>query len=130
MEITCVPFSGGGQKYIHSLLLSLQIKFFVLFFWGGSSCFIEMQFISVQFSHSVMPNSLRPHESQHAGPSCPSQTPGVYPMSIGLVMPCHLILCCPLLLLPPIPPSIRVFSNESTLRIRWPKFQLQHQSFQ
>ena len=33
----------------------------------------------------------------------------------------HLILCCPLLLLPPIPPSIRVFSNESTLRRRWPK---------
>ena len=43
-------------------------------------------------------------------------------MSIGSVMPSnHLILCCPLLLLPPIPPSIRVFSNESTLRIRWPK---------
>ena len=35
----------------------------------------------------------------------------------------HLILCHPLLLLPPIPPSIRVFSNESTLRMRWPKYQ-------
>ena len=34
----------------------------------------------------------------------------------------HLIFCCPLLLLPPIPPSIRVFSNESTLRMRWPKY--------
>ena len=34
----------------------------------------------------------------------------------------HLILCCPLLLLPPIPPSIRVFSNESAHRIRWPKY--------
>ena len=34
----------------------------------------------------------------------------------------HLILCCPLLLLPPIPPSIRVFSNGSTLRMRWPKY--------
>ena len=34
----------------------------------------------------------------------------------------HLILCCPLLFLPPIPPSIGVFSNESTLRIRWPKY--------
>ena len=44
-------------------------------------------------------------------------------MSIKSVMPSsHLILCCPLLLLPPIPPSIRVFSNESTLRIRWPKY--------
>ena len=45
------------------------------------------------------------------------------PMSIKSVMPSsHLILCRPLLLLPPIPPSIRVFSNESTLPIRWPKY--------
>ena len=43
--------------------------------------------------------------------------------SIKLVMPSsHLILCCPLLLLPPIPPSIRVFPNESTLHMRWPKY--------
>ena len=45
------------------------------------------------------------------------------PMSIESVMPSnYLILCHPLLLLPPIPPSIRVFSNESTVRIRWPKY--------
>ena len=45
------------------------------------------------------------------------------PMSIETMMPSnHLILCRPLLLLPPIPPSIRVFSNESALRIRWPKY--------
>ena len=44
-------------------------------------------------------------------------------MPIELVMPSnHLILCCPLLLLPPIPPSIRIFSNESTLHIRWPEY--------
>ena len=44
-------------------------------------------------------------------------------MSIESVMPSnHLILCCPLLLLPSIFPSIRVFSNESALRIRWPKY--------
>jgi len=43
--------------------------------------------------------------------------------SIESVMPSsHLILCYPLLLLPPIPPSIRLFSNESTLRMRWPKY--------
>jgi len=43
--------------------------------------------------------------------------------SIESVMPSsHLILCCPLLLLPPIPPSIRVFSNEPTIRMRWPKY--------
>ena len=45
------------------------------------------------------------------------------PISIGSVMSSrHLILCRPLLLLPPIPPSIRVFSNESTLPIMWPKY--------
>ena len=45
------------------------------------------------------------------------------PMSIESVMPSsHLILCHPLLLLPSIPPSIRVFSNESTLHMRWPKY--------
>ena len=44
-------------------------------------------------------------------------------MSVESVMPSsHLILCRPLLLLPPIPPSIRVFSNKSTLRMRWPKY--------
>ena len=44
-------------------------------------------------------------------------------MCIKLVMPSsHLILCCPLLLLPPIPPSIRGFSNDSTLCMRWPKY--------
>ena len=54
--------------------------------------------------------------------------------SIELVMPSsHLILCRSLLLLPPIPPSIRVFSNESTLCMRWPKywrFSFKHHSFQ
>ena len=83
-----------------------------------------------QFHRSVVSNSLRPHESQHARPPCPSPTPEITQThihqvgdSIKLVMPSsHLILCRPLLLLPPIPPSIRVFSNESTLRMRWPKY--------
>ena len=80
-------------------------------------------YISVQFSHSVMSDSLRPHESQHARPPCPSTTPRVHSHSHPSSRPSsHLILCHPLLLLPPIPPSIRVFSNESTLRMRWPKY--------
>ena len=62
---------------------------------------------------------MRPHESQHASPPCPSPTPGVHSNSCPSS---HLILCCPLLLLPPIPPNIRVFSNESILRMRWPKY--------
>ena len=68
-----------------------------------------------------MSDSLRPHESQHARPPCPSPTPGVHPDSRPKMPSSHLILCRPLLLLPPIPPSIRVFSNESVLRIKWPK---------
>ena len=83
-------------------------------------------FSSVQFSCSVVSDSLRPHESQHARPPCPSPTPRVYSNSCPLSWLCHpgcyLILCCPLLLMPPIPPSIRVFSNESVLRMRWPKY--------
>ena len=80
--------------------------------------------LSDQISRSVMSDSLWPHESQHARPPCPSPTPGVHwDSSIESVMPSsHLILCRPLLFLPPIPPSIRVFSNESTLCRRWPKY--------
>ena len=82
-------------------------------------------FSSVQFSCSVVSDSLWPHEPWHAKPPCPSPTPGIYPnlMSIELVMPSnHLILCHPLLLLPSIFPSIRFFSNESALHIRWSKY--------
>ena len=83
---------------------------------------------------------LHKHQFSSVAQSCPTlcdpmncSTPGfpVYHqlpeftklVSIELVMPSsHLILCHALLLLPPIPPSIRVFSNESTLRMRWPKY--------
>ena len=71
-----------------------------------------------------MSDSLRPHESQHARPplSIDNSRSSLRLMSIESVMPSnHLILCRPLLLLPPILPSIRVFSNESALCIRWPK---------
>ena len=85
-----------------------------------------MGFSSVHFSRSVVSNSLRPHVPQHARPPCPSPTPGVYSiklMSIESVMPSnHIIICRPLLFLPSIFPSIRVFSNESALHIRWPKY--------
>ena len=83
---------------------------------------LHFGFSLVQVSHSVVSDSLQPHEPQHARPSCPSRSLPKH-MSIELVMPStHLILCCPLLLLPSIFPSIRVFSDESALRIRWPKY--------
>ena len=71
-----------------------------------------------------MSGSLRPHRLQHTRLPCPSSTPSLLKlMSIELVMPSnHLILCHPLLLLPSIFPSIRVFSNESALCLRWPEY--------
>ena len=76
-----------------------------------------------QFSCSVASNSLWSHGLQHARPPCPSLTPGAYSNSCSLSWSSnHLILCRPLLLPPSIFPSIRVFSEESVLRIRWPKY--------
>ena len=80
---------------------------------------------SVQFSRSVMSDSLRPCELQHAQASLSitSSWSSLRLTSIESVMPySHLILCHPLLLQPPIPPSIRVFSNESVICIKWPKY--------
>ena len=78
----------------------------------------------VQFSHSVVSDSLRPQGLQHARPPCPSPTRRICSfMSIELVMPSnHLILCHPFLLLSSVFPSIRVFSNESVLCIKWPEY--------
>ena len=71
---------------------------------------------SVQFSRSVVSDSLQPHELQHARPPCPSPSPGVHSDSTESVLPSsHLILSRPFLLLPPILPSISIFSSESTL---------------
>jgi len=81
---------------------------------------------SVQFSHSVVSDSLWPHEPQHASLSITNSRSPPKLMSIESVMPSnHLIFCHPLIILPSIFPSNRVFSNESALRIRW----LKHWSF-
>ena len=82
----------------------------------GLAFIYTWSFNSVQLLSSVW--LFATHGLQHARPPCPSK-----PMSIVSVMPWnHLILCRHLLLLPSIFPSIRVFSNESVLRLRWPKY--------
>ena len=97
------------------------IKF--LFFWSitFSSCLRNLWLSKVQFSsvsRSVVSNSLQPHELQHASLSITNSRSSLRLTSIELVTPSsHLILCHPLLLLPLIPPSISVFSNESTLHM-------------
>ena len=79
---------------------------------------------SLQFSSVAQSPTLRPHESQHARPPCPSPTPGVHsdscPSVSDAIQPSH-PLSSPS---PPAPilPSIKVFSNESTLHMRWPKY--------
>ena len=85
-----------------------------------SNLFSSVQCSAVDQSYLTLCNPMNPSTpgltDDHQLPELPKL------MFIKLVMPSnHLILCCPLLLLPPILPSIRVFSNESTLRIRWPK---------
>ena len=83
----------------------------------------HMIIVIVQFS-SVMSDSATPWiAARQASLSITNSRSSLRLTSIELVMPSsHLILCRPLFLLPPIPPSIRVFSNESTLRMKWPKY--------
>ena len=77
-----------------------------------------------QLSRSVVSDSVTPWITAHqASLSITNSRSSPKLMCIESVMPSsHLILCHSLLLLPPIPPSIRVFSNESTLCMRWPKY--------
>ena len=81
--------------------------------------------LSVQFSRSVLSDSLQPHGLHHASLPCPSPAPRACSNSCPSspwVCDGHLILCRLLLLLLSIFPSVRVFSSESVLHIRWPKY--------
>ena len=72
-----------------------------------------------------MSDSLQPHKSQHARLPCPSPTSGVYPNSCPLSQWCHPAILSSVIsfsLLPLVPPSIRVFSNELTFHMKWPKY--------
>ena len=95
----------------------------VLRFYIDSLCWPSDNPIRVQFSCSVVSGSLQPHGLQHAMPPCPSPTSRVCSTHVHWVgdafQPSH--LCRPILFLLSVFPSIRVFSNESVLCIRWPK---------
>ena len=111
----------------HRLLLCISLCLFLslLRTFSLGVKIISPPLPSVQFS-SVAQSCLtlcNPVNRSTPGLPVHHQLPEFTQTSIESVMPSsHLILCHPLLLLPPIPPSIRVFSNESTLRIRWPKY--------
>ena len=87
-------------------------------------CSIKAALSSVQFSHSVMSYSLRPLESQHARPPCPSPTPRVHSDSRPLSQWCHPAISSSVVPFSSCPQSLpaSVFSNESTLCMRWPKY--------
>ena len=95
--------------------IGVHVYFSIMVFSGSIS--------SVQFSHSVVSVVTPWTASRRASLSITNSWSLLKFMSIESVMPYnHLNLCHPLLLLPPIPPSIRIFSNASTLRVRWPKY--------
>ena len=113
-------YSGKIQK--NSEVLGL---FFFKLHSGQHNYFIIiLQTLSVQFSHSVVSDSATPWTTGcHFSLSITNSQSLLKLMSIESVMPSnHLILSRPLLFLPSIFPSIRVFSNESVLHIRWPKY--------
>ena len=91
--------------------------------WHMKRCSVSLIFSSVQSLSCVRPFATPWIAPRQASLSITNSQSSPELMCIELVMPySHLILCHPLLLLPSIPPSIRVFSNESPLRMRWPKY--------
>ena len=109
-----------------SVAILTGVRWYLSVVWTCISVTItggEHLFISIQFSRSVMSDSVIPWTAAHkASLSLSNSRSLLKRMSIESVMPSnHLILCRPLLLLPSIFPSIRVFSNESALHIRWLK---------
>ena len=109
----------GNSLYIHSSSISITNIHISI-----SDIDRYIGFVVVQLLSRVQ--LLWPHGLQHSRLPCPSPSPGACsnscPSSESVMPSKHLILCGPLLLLPSIFPSIRVFSNESALHIRWPKY--------
>ena len=84
----------------------------------------SLLFMSIHVSRTVVSASSWPCRQQHARLPCPLPTPGAYSYSCSLSQWCNpsISSCCPLLLLPSTFPGLRVFSSESVLHIRWPKY--------
>ena len=123
-----VGSNGGQEQHLNSptcIAECMQLDFWL---WSSQSvwkCWIgweDNQFSSFQSLSCIWPFATPWIAAGQASLSITNSQSLLKLMSIELVMPSnYLILCCPLLLLPSIFPSIRVFSNESALRIRWPK---------
>ena len=88
----------------------------------GKFCQPLYLYCSLLFSCSIVSNSLWRHGLQHARLPCPSPSPEIFSNSCPLMPSNHLILCRSLLLLPSMFPRIGIFSSQSALCIRWPKY--------
>ena len=120
LEWVAIPFySGSSWLKGQTGVSSIAGRFYTV--WATREA-PQLSVSSVQFSCSVMPDYLRPHGLQHARLPCPSLTSGACSNSGPLSWWCHPIIsssfiCCLLLLLPLIFPSIRIFSSESGLHV-------------
>ena len=113
-------FDLGKVSYFHWTSHSLMYKTWIIPTWKN---YCLWHISSVQSLSRVWLLATPWIAACQASLSITNSQSSLKLVSIESVMPSsHLILCCPLLLLPQIPPSIRVFSNESTLRMRWPKY--------
>ena len=123
LEWLAYPFSRGSSQPRNQTGIScIAGRFFTS--WAITEALV-VGFSSVQFSCSVMSDSLPPHELQHSRPPCPSPTPGVCSNSRPSSRWCHPAISSsvvPFSSCPQFLPSIRVFSNESTLHMKWPKY--------
>ena len=117
-------FESGGQSIGVSASASILPMHIQDWFPLGWTAWISLWSSSVQFSRSVVSDSLRPHGLQHARPPCPSPSPGVCPTSCSLYRWCHLTISPTVVPFSSCPQSFpaSVFSNESVLHIRWPKY--------
>ena len=114
------PFPFPGYRTQVSCIAG---RFFTVWAMREAPKESSVQFSSVQLLSRVWLFAIPWIAARQASMSITNSRSSPKPTSIELVMPSsHLILCRPLLLLPPISPSIRIFSNESTLHMRWPKY--------
>ena len=119
-EVLCSEHSEGASYSVQSFLISQTLSAYTIY---NPTCSFQ------SLSHVCLFTTPWTSACQ-ASLSIPNSQSPPKPMSIESVIPSnHLILCCPLLLLPSIFPSIRVFSNESALGIRWPKYWEFHQLY-
>ena len=124
MDLAWFPTVYFFYFQLSNLLKRLLLSQYINTLLNGSSVIMSLSECPVLSLSCVRLFATPWSAARQASPSITNSQSPPKLMSIESVMPSnHLILCRPLLLLPPVPPSIRVFSNESVLHNRWPKYQ-------